>query len=518
MKKLAFASLLMTTSLLLSRLIGFIRDAIIASEFGAGVETDAYFAAFTLPDFLNYLVAGGAFSLTFIPIFTMFLVKKEEEKGWHLYSIIISVMSVFLLIFIVVLEILAPIIIPKLFPGFSPEIIDRTVLFTRIVLPAQFFFYNGGIIAAILMAKKRFLAPALAPLIYNISIIFFGLLFSSFGMIGFAIGALIGSILGPFGIQYFMLRKEIHFKFKFLPKDKEFLRFLKISIPIMAGLLLVTLDDWLSKRYGSFLEEGTISWVNNARRLVLVPIGLFAQANAQAILPFLSEQFAKGDHEAFQKLLKRAFSLVLFVTSFAASWFILFSTEIIQMIYQRGAFTITDTLNTADIFLYFAIGIPFWSGIIILSRVYYAMQHTVTPMVVGAIMSLLSLPLFYLLSAPEQMGGAGLSLTISIIKSCYFLLLLFLLKRIYHQIKIKELIIPTIQNMIFFTATLLPLIFIKSYFSQNWFLIFMVGSTAQLIITLTLAKLFKIEAFIFFYEQYLKRYMGKLFRKIGIKI
>lgn len=511
MKKLALASLLMTASVFLSRIIGYIRDAIIAAKFGASGETDTYFAAFTLPDFLNYLVAGGAFSLTFIPIFTKFLVNNEEEKGWKIYSIIISVMTTVMILLIIALEIFMPQIVPHLFPGFSQEAIDKTVLYTRIVLPAQLFFYNGGILSAVLMAKKRFVAPALSPLIYNISIIVFGLLFSPFGMIGFAIGATVGAVLGPFLLQYLVIRKEIIFKINFDFKDKDFLKFLKISIPIMIGLILVTLDDYLSKMYGSYLDKGTISWLNNSRRLVLVPIGLFAQANGQAILPFLSEYFAKKDFEGFNNLIKKSLSLVFFVSSFAASWFFVFNYEIIKIVYERGAFNQTDTIFTSLIFMFLSISIPFWSGILIVSKFYYAMEKTVLPMLIGSVMTFISLPLFNFLAKKYQVFG--LSITITIIKILYFIVIFSVFKKVYGNFKIKEIFIELFKIVLFFAITSLGFFYLKSKLNINWFLMFSIGTFVQITFVIFVAKYLNIES----YNEFVTKYLNRILKKLKLK-
>ncbi|MBN2695053.1 murein biosynthesis integral membrane protein MurJ [bacterium] len=511
MKKIFLASLLMTSSIFFSRIIGYLRDAIIAAKFGAGVETDAYFAAFTLPDFLNYLVAGGAFSITFIPIFTSFMVKGDEDRGWKIYSIIISIMTLVLIVAVIILQFLMPQIIQSMFPGFTQEALDRTILFTRIVLPAQLFFYNGGIIAAILMSKKRFAAPALAPLIYNISIIIFGLIFSKWGMIGFAIGALIGSFIGPFFIPFILIRKEIKFKLNFNIKDRDFINFIKLSLPIMAGLILVTLDDWLSKRYGSFLEKGTLSWLNNSRRLILLPIGLFAQANAQAVLPFLSEYFAKNEFDKFKNLAIKTLSLVFYLTTFTASWYILFSKEIIIAVYKRGAYTIVDAQNTSIIFLFFSFAVPFWGGVIIISRVYYAMGKTLPPMFIGGLMTLISLPIFPLLS--DRFGAYGLTITISIVKVLYFLTLLIFLLKSSKIVSLWELVGDLVKILPLFTIITTIFYYVKQSLPNiNSYITLFIGSAIFISITLFLSSKFRIESYNEFYNRYLMRVLRKIFR------
>jgi putative peptidoglycan lipid II flippase len=358
------------------------------------------------------------------------------------------------------------------------------------------------------MAKKRFLMPALAPLVYNISIIIFGLLFSKYGIIGFSVGALIGSFLGPFLIQFLALRKEIHFKLSFNFLDKDFLNFLKISIPIMAGLILISLDDWISKFYGSKLPDGTITYLNNSRRLIMVPIGVFAQANAQAILPFLSEFFSKREFEKFNQLIRKSTTLVFFITSFAASWYIVFYNEIIRMVYQRGKFLEVNSIENSKIFLMFAFAIPFWAGVTIVSRFYYSMKNTLIPMIIGAVMLMMSIPFFIIL--PKYMDAPGLALTISITKFLYFITIFFVFKTVFKEFKIKILFLDIAKIIIFFITITTSFFFIKRYVKINWFVLLTIGSSIQFIITLFLAKFLKLDA----YQEFFNRYLLRIIRKI----
>ena len=201
-RQMGRAAALMMGSVLLSRILGYARDAVIAWQHGATPETDAYFVAFTIPDFLNYLLAGGALSITFIPIFARYLAEGKEEEGFRSFSTIATVMGIGMLFFIVLGEFLAGRVIPLLAPGFSPEQAELAARLTRIVLPAQIFFYIGGLLMAVQYARKQFFLPALAPLIYNAGIIAGGLLLGrDHGMEGFAWGVLAGAFLGNFVLQ-----------------------------------------------------------------------------------------------------------------------------------------------------------------------------------------------------------------------------------------------------------------------------------------------------------------------------
>src|ERR1700758_4020610 len=196
------ATVLLMSTITLSRVIGYIREAYIAYAFGAGQQTDAYVAAFTLPDWLNYIVAGGTASITFISIYTRFMAEKREEDARKTFSIIITVMTTVLIAGTIVAEIFTPQFAGWMFHGFTPQQMQLCVHLPRILLPAQIFFYVGGVVSAVLLSRRLFLFPAFGPLLYNVAIILAGALFSrSLGISSLAYGALAGSFLGPFLIN-----------------------------------------------------------------------------------------------------------------------------------------------------------------------------------------------------------------------------------------------------------------------------------------------------------------------------
>src|SRR5579884_1035102 len=176
-------------SVLLSRILGFFRDWTVAHQIGSNAITDAYYAAFTLPDFLNYLVAGGSLSLTFIPILTRCIAEKRDKDGWRVFSTAITFMGILLVAGIILGELFAPQLVRVIAPGFHGSERQRVVFLTRLMLPAQICFYLGGILSAVQYAKGQFALPSLAPVVYNTGIILGGVLLSSrIGITGFAVG------------------------------------------------------------------------------------------------------------------------------------------------------------------------------------------------------------------------------------------------------------------------------------------------------------------------------------------
>ncbi|MGE5284958.1 MAG: murein biosynthesis integral membrane protein MurJ [Actinomycetota bacterium] len=416
-RQMGRAAALMMGSVFLSRVLGYARDAVIAWQHGATIETDAYFVAFTIPDFLNYLLAGGALSITFIPIFARYVAEGKEEEGFRSFSTIATVMGVGMLFFIVLGEFLAGRVIPLIAPGFSPAQAALAARLTRIVLPAQIFFYIGGLLMAVQYARKQFFLPALAPLIYNGGIIAGGLLLGQDrGMEGFAWGVLVGAFLGNFALQIHGARRGgLSFSPRLDFSDPGLKEFIRLSIPIMLGFSLVVVDEWTTRVFGSFLIAGAITWLNNARRLMLVPVGIFGQASGVASYPFLSSLAAEGRKEEMWNTLSLTLRWVFLVSAGVAAIAVVLSREAVLLVYQRGAFTIDDTMRTASALSAFCLGIPFWCAQAIVSRGFFAMRDTWTPTLVGTGAWIVALPVYYLLQQSYGVFGLALASTAGIL-------------------------------------------------------------------------------------------------------
>ncbi|MGH9446507.1 MAG: lipid II flippase MurJ, partial [Terriglobia bacterium] len=292
-------------SVLLSRLLGFFRDWTVAQQIGSSGVTDAYFAAFTLPDFLNYLVAGGALSLTFIPIITRCAAENREEDGWRVFSTVITFMDILLVAGIALGEIFAPQVVRVIAPGFKGMEKARVIFLTRLMLPAQFFFYQGGILNAVQYARAKFVLPSLAPVLYNLFIILGGVLLSSrIGITGFAVGVVAGAFVGNFALQvYGAKRLGARFHPNLDLRNPDFKLFLKLSIPIMLALSIVFTDDWIIRWFGSYLVPASITWLTYAKTLMRVPQGILGQAIGVASFPFFAQLYSERKFDELNRTL-----------------------------------------------------------------------------------------------------------------------------------------------------------------------------------------------------------------------
>ncbi len=402
------ATLLLMVAVMASRVIGYAREAYIAFAFGAGPQTDAYVAAFTLPDFLNYIVAGGAASITFISIYTRFLAEKRDQDAQKTFSIIITVMTAVMVVGTILTEIYTPQFVRWFVKDFKPEQIDLCVHLTRILLPAQIFFYVGGVVSAVLLSHRLFLFPAFGPLIYNVFIILGGVAGGRrFGIESLAFGALAGAFAGPFLASVIgAVRIGTGYRPSFDVTNPAFLEWVKLSVPLMLGVSLVTADDWILRHYASSVV-GEISRLNYAKRLFAVPIAVLGQATGQASLPFFARLFNEKKLKEFAGTVNDSVYRVSAAAFLATGWMMAASLPLIDLVYRRGKFLFGDTQATAIYFFWFALSLALWSAQGLYARAFYAAGDTLTPMVAVTVITAASLPIYSILF--HAFGVVGLA-------------------------------------------------------------------------------------------------------------
>jgi putative peptidoglycan lipid II flippase len=419
------ATLLLMSTVFLSRIMGFVREVYIARTFGAGWKTDAFYAAFTIPDWLNYIVAGGTASITFVSIYSKFLAEKREDEAQKTFSVILTVMGAVMIGGIALGEIFTPQLIHLMFKKFSGEQFELCVFLTRVLLPAQAFFYAGGVVSAVLLARRLFLLPALGPLIYNGGIIFGGLLFSRFlGISSLAYGAVAGSFVGIFLINAIgAARVGAWYRPSFDTKNPAFRKWIKLSIPLMLGVSLVSVDDWFL-RYFAASSLGDISRLNYAKRLFQVPVSILGQAAGQASYPFFARLF---EEKKFQELsdtvngsVYRAIAASILVASFMMSA----ALPLIDLVYRHGHFLASDAQETAVYFFWFSISLAFWSAQALYTRAYYASGNTLTPMIASSLVVLASLPIYKILFHSHAATGLAMASDIGIAANCLVMAIL----------------------------------------------------------------------------------------------
>jgi len=426
-RRIGIAAAIWAVGILLSRVAGLGREAVFGRVVGGGEGAGLYQAAFTLPDFLNYLLAAGALSIVFIPMFAGYLERGDEARGWQAFSTISTAIGGFLLVATGLAWLAVPWVNAWWFSGFDAQALAQLDAMTRVLLPAQIFHVLGGLLSAALQARDRHALPAMAPLLYTGSIIVGGLIGGpQAGPWGFVWGVLIGSILGPFGLPLIgCLRMGLRYRPR-LAWDDDLKRYLLQSLPIMLAFSVIVADDWLLKGVASGLPEGAVATVTYAKQIMKVPMGVFGLALGAAAFPTLSRLVVQGEHARAYTTLSTSLRQMLVLALAAQVVFTVAGSEVARVIYgDRLLPGQHDAIGQA--LAVFCLALWAWSSHAVLARGFYARGQTWVPSVLGTVVMLLAWPVYGWLAAP--LGTTGLAIASTLAVSLYVLLLGGWLKR-----------------------------------------------------------------------------------------
>ncbi len=359
------------------------------------MEADAFMAAFQLPDMISYFLVGGAASITFVTMLTRYRDAGREDEGQRSLSVILTTMFLVLGSAIVLAEILAPWYVHKWFNGFDASKAALCVTLTRILLPAQLFFFAGGVFGAVLLVRKQFNVQAVTPLIYNLGTIVGGiLLVRQLGVSSLAIGTVAGAFIGPFLLNWIFARRAgTHYCPLLDWHDEGLHEWVRMSLPLIVGVSLVTADNWIIAHYASG-TNGAISLMTYAKRLFTAPMAVLAQAAGAASMPFFASLWAKENRFEFARTVADSVSRVACMGLLAASAMIAMGRPLIDLLFVGGRFSPADATQCTAYFAIFSISMFLWSAQAIYSRAFYAAGNTITPMTAGTIITVISLPIY----------------------------------------------------------------------------------------------------------------------------
>ena len=406
------AAVVVAAGILLSRVLGIIRDIIFASMLGADGITDEYVAAFRIPDFANYLLAGGFLTITFIPIFAKYIADDDESEAWFGFTAIIRWLGIGITALIGVAWVATPTIINALYPSFSEAQLESTIELTRIVLPAQFAFVVGAMFAAVQYTKGSFVIPTLAPIVYNLGIIVGGVAYAAAtgepDPAGFIWGALFGAFIGNFALQIWGARRVgMRFEWSATWKHPAVRTYVIIALPLMLGQSIVALDETFMSVFGAMVDEGAATELQYARRTMFVPVGVIAQAAAVAAYPTLARLFAEGNRPRLLATVNRALKYVLVLSICAAAIAVAMSVPIIRVLFERGQFSPESTSAAASALVMYALAIPVWGALQIITRAFYARRQMWTPVIVGTVATLVAVPVYVVLERSYGIEGVA---------------------------------------------------------------------------------------------------------------
>ncbi|HEX4036420.1 MAG TPA: lipid II flippase MurJ [Acidobacteriaceae bacterium] len=392
-----------------SRLIGLVRVKYIAWLLGRSAAADAFTAAFQLPDMVSYFLVGGAASITFITILSRYREEGREADGERAMSVILTTMALVMGLAVVAAEFAAPAYVRLLLHGFQsdPAKAALCVHLTRILLPAQLFFFAGGIFGAVLLTRKIFAVQAVAPLIYNAGIIVGGLLLAhSIGVSALALGAVVGAFLGPFLLNAIGARRVgMRFRPALDWQNPGLREWVRMSIPLMLGVSLVTADNWIINYFASHVG-GAIALLTYAKQVFTAPVAL-GQAAGAASLPFLASLYGKDNGRPFARTVNTSVSRILSFSLLLSAYMIAMALPLVDVLVRGGAFHRVDSATMAVYFAVFSVSLFLWSAQALYARAFYAAGNTMTPMIAGTIVTAASIPVYWELY--RTMGPVGLA-------------------------------------------------------------------------------------------------------------
>ena len=415
---LAAAATIVAAGFLGSRLLGVLRSVAIADAFGTSPELSAYLVAFRLPDLVFQLMAGATLGSAFIPTFVRLFTKASEEAAWRLASSILNLVLLATIVFAVLGFLLAPTLVPVIAPGLGEEtgrqeeLRSLAVDLTRLMMLSPILFAVSGMFMATLNARHHFLFPAIAPLVYNLSIIVGALAFDDVQAL--AASVVVGAALHlavqvpalvAVGMRYHPIAQW---------GDATVREVGRLMAPRVLGLAAFQFNLFITIFFASTVSDEAISAVSYAWLLMMAPLGLFGMAISTAVFPTLAEQ-AAGDRGELRRTLEQSLRLILFLTIPAAVGLMILSKPLVAFLFERGAFTQTSTDLTQAALLFYAIGLFAHAAIEILSRGFYALSDTRTPVAFAVVALVTNLILSAILVGPFEVRGLALAVSLATI-------------------------------------------------------------------------------------------------------
>ena len=429
-RTVAGAAVLVGLGFLGSRLLGALRAVAIANEYGTSAELDAFWVAIRLPDLVFQVLAGATLAAAFIPVYASYVARRGDDEAWRLASIVLNWVLLATIALATVVFLAAEWIVPAMAPGLGEglpnqdELRHDAIFLTRMMLVSPILFAVSGMITGILNARQHFLLPAFAPMLYNLAIIAGAVLLSDrYGVEGLAIGVIVGSGL-HLAIQLPALAAA---GFRLVPslnlREPGVQRVLRLMGPRMIGLAAAQVNLVVLTFFASFEGAAAISALNFAWLILLFPVGLFGMSLAMAVFPSLAAQAARGDHGAVREMVASTLRFTMFLSLPAGVAMIFLREPLVRTLLEHGSFDEVSSALVSATLLYFAIGLFAHSAIEVLSRGFYALGDTRTPVAFAVGSMILNLVLAAILVGPLGVGGLALALSIAAIVEAGLLLI-----------------------------------------------------------------------------------------------
>jgi len=424
-----------------SRILGYIRDMLIAYHFGCSIYTDSFFVAFRIPNLLRQLLGEGTLSSSFIPVFTHKMEKEGIERARITANYVFYLVLILTGVLVLIGEIFTPSIVKIIAPGFllNREKFILTVKLTRIMFPIMCFISLAAVVFGISNSLKYFFLPAISPSMMNLSIIIFFLLISgkmSQPVYGVAFAVVVGIFL-EFLLPLFIPIKKKILSFRFLTnpinmiKDEGVLKIISLMLPATVGIAVYQFNALVDTVCASILEEGSVSALYYSLRLTHLPLALFGISVATVSLPYLSQRVARDEKKGYFDTIEEGFYFTFLFILPATIGIIYLSNDIVKVLFGRGEFDEKAILLTGGVLRFYASGLIFFSGTRLLVTSFYALKDTKTPVKTATFSLFVNIFLNIILMFPLKAKGLALATSISSFFNFVYLFMLFRLKTGY---------------------------------------------------------------------------------------
>ncbi len=400
---------------LASRLLGFVRERAIADVFGMNWATDAFRLAFGIPDLMYNLLIAGGLNAAFIPVFTAYLAKGEEEEAWRLAGSFLGLIVALLALMVAAGTLFAPSLTPFVAYAYDGERRELLVALIRFMFPAVFFTAMAGIGMGVHRSYQSFSTPMWGPVLYNAAIIASTyLLGPALGVVGMAYGTVAGA-MSNFAVQLpFVFKKARGKRLAWDPSHPGLRQVLRLMGPAVLSLSIFHLNFMIVSNMASGLSEGAPTALRIGQTMIYLPLGVFAMAVGQVILPSLSRLAAKGEMEAFRRTFSQGIRAVFFVMVPSAAGLAVLRVPLIRLLFQTGEFGASDTEMAAHALLFFCVGVWAQAGVQVLTQVYYSLQQTRTLVRVSLTALAFNTAASLLLLRFTRLEHGGLALAVSL--------------------------------------------------------------------------------------------------------
>jgi len=434
-RRLRRAALLVMALFVVSRVLGLVRQMVIGALFGTSGDLDAYLAANRIPEMIFLVVVGGALGSAFIPAFADHLAKEDNAGAWHLASAVVNLALIALTATAGLTAVFAPALVRTVIaPGFDLPQQALTVRLLRLMLISPVIFGVSGIVMAALNAHQHFFLPALAPSLYNLSIIGGALLLGPrIGVRGMAVGVVVGAALHLLVQVPGLLRYGARYVPTLGLDDPGVREVGRLMAPRVLGTAITQINFVVNNSLASGMGEGAVSAINYAWLLMLLPQGVFAQAVATAVFPTFAAQAARGERAEMQSTLAATLRAVFFLCLPATMGLLVLGRPLVGLLFERGTFEATATEAVTWALAFYALGLVGHAGLEIVARAFYALHDTFTPVWVGGLAMGLNVALSLTLPGMFGLAGwpphAGLALANSVATLLELAVLLVLIRR-----------------------------------------------------------------------------------------